>query len=161
MQKGEERFYFKIKEALEEEFRFSKEVYFEITHKKKPSNKIKKHLGDLALYAVNIERLYPDITGYAVVSSPELFKNLETRLIVAEVKSKVKLKDIYQAKCYGEIFNAYYIFIIHIEPLSEEIRRFLKNRPEVLSYCAGYRNIYLSRFDKGSKKIDWYFRKPF
>lgn len=164
----ENSLYEPIKNSLEKEFGKLGKCYFEITAKGKISNEIKNLLDDLALYIINVERFSPDIMGYVVkglLDKPiDEILSSNKDLVVVEVKDKIKIKDIYQAKQYGEIFNAKHTLLIYIEPISEEIRRFLEKRPEILSHLAGYKNLMLAQFDKGKGKIlekSWYRFSPF
>ena len=151
----EKSLYQPVKTALEVRFiREFGECYLEITANKKISDKIKKCFDDIVLHIINVEGFYPDLMG--LIQSKEI--------IVVEVKEELTLKDIYQAKQYGEIFNAKYTLLIYSEPLSEEIRRFLEKRPEILSHSAGSKDVKLARFDKTDNDIEegtWYMSSPF
>lgn len=164
----EKTLYEPIKKALEEEFEKFGECHFEITAKGEISNKIKNSLDDFALYIINVERFSPDIMGYVIkrlTDRPlnEILSN-KKELVVVEVKHEIKIKDIYQAKQYGEIFNAKYTLLIYTKPMSEEKRRFFEKRPVILSHTAGYQNVTIAQFDEGTGKIkddSWYKYSPF
>ncbi|GAG80926.1 unnamed protein product, partial [marine sediment metagenome] len=50
-----------------------------------------------------------------------------TERFIVEVKNrKLRIKDIYQTKCYGDVFNAECAILISSESLSREIREFIK-----------------------------------
>ena len=94
-----------------------------------------------------MEKIYPDLVGYVK-------ENGILNLIISEVKDKkLKLRDIYQSKMYGELFHAKYTFLISSKPLSEEIRRFLKMNPAILSHSAGYQHITIAQFDKDKNQL--------
>jgi len=164
----EDSYYGPIKKILEKEFGKLGKCYFEITAKGKISNEIKSLLDDLALYIINVERFSPDIMGCVIkgfMDKPinEILSN-KKELVVVEVKPKIKIKDIYQAKQYGEIFNAKYTLLIYIEPMPEEIRRFLRKRAVILSHSAGYQRVAIVQFDKETGKIkndSWFGLSPF
>jgi hypothetical protein len=164
----EESFYNPVKMALEKEFKKIGNCYFEVTAKGKISSEIKDIFDDVALYIIKVERFSPDIMGYIIkglVYKP-LNKILSNKkeLIIVEVKQALKIKDIYQAKQYGEIFNAKYALLIYLESIPVEIKRFLDKRPEILSHSAGYQNVILAQFDKQTQEIiknSWYRSSPF
>ena len=135
-----------IKRILQEKFGKLGECYIEITSKK-IGNTIKSKLDDNLLFFLNAEKIYPDLTGYVVESGT-------SNLIVAEVKSeKIKVRDIYQIKMYSELFHSKYTFLISSEPLSEEIRRYLKMTPAILSYSAGYKRLIIAQFDVRNNQL--------
>lgn len=138
--KNETELYEPIKIIMQDKFSNLGECYFEITSKK-ISNAIKSKLDDDALFFMNAERIYPDLTGYVIEGRISHF-------IVAEVKhDKIKLRDIYQTKMYGELFHSKYTYLISSKPLPEEIRRFLRKNPALISYFAGYQKMTIAQFD--------------
>ena len=162
----EKSLYEPVKKALEENFKKLGNCYFEITAKGKISDKLKRYFDDIDLHIINVEKFSPDLIGYVIkgfFSRDNLGLGKAEEIIVVEVKNNLKLKDIYQAKQYGEIFNAKYTLLIYSEPLAEEIRRFLKQRPDILSHSAGYQQVRMAQFDEAEGKIkeDTWSSSPF
>lgn len=156
---SEKELYEGVKQNLQELFQKIGKCYLEITAEGKISNELKRMLDDLSLYIINVERFSPDIMGYVI--EEELSESKD--IIVVEIKpSKIRIKDIFQAKIYGEIFNAKYTLLISSESIAEEIRRFLEKRPEILSHSAGYKSVITAQFDKKENIIkSWYPSPPF
>lgn len=98
----------------------------------------------------------PDLTGFT------LRKNIDVRVatsrhiknfITVEVKrDPVILKDIYQAKRYGDLFHAEYALLVSLEPIREEIKR-LHDRLSILNRFQGLK--VRSRKVKGRKAAGW------
>ena len=67
-------------------------------------------------------------------------------IVIIEVKKDFKLKDVYQTKLYAEALGAKYAFLVFIEKMKEELRRFLFQKPEILAFASGYKSIILLRY---------------
>ena len=143
----EKTLYEPVRKALEETFVKLGKCYFEITAGGKISNKLKEYLDDTALYILKVEKFSPDIMGYGGQDG--------RGVVVVEIKKNLKLKDIFQAKQYGEIFRARYVLVIYTKPLAEEIKRCFKQRYSMLYHP----DIMLAEFDEVKGQINedaWY-----
>jgi len=106
--------------------------YFEVTAEGKFSSKLERKLDDYALFIFKEEKYSPDIIGFLIKKETS---GTSEKIIVAEVKKRIRLTSIYQTKRYAEILNAEYALLISPEPLSERKRRFIiRRKPAITSY---------------------------
>ena len=132
----EEHLYEPIRKALSRKISDS---YFEIT-KKGFSDKLQKEFDDETLYLINIEGIYPDITGFI---KRDGYKDVIT---VEVKKGKIQLKHVFQAKKYGELYKSPYCFLVSIKRMPEKTRRFLLKRTDILRYFGGHYQVIIARF---------------
>jgi hypothetical protein len=126
-QEKEKSLYEPIKRALERVFSCLGECYLEVTAEKKFSDHLKRVFDDVSLYMVRVESFYPDISGYVK-------RENSTDIIIVEVKPREPMvKDIFQAKDYAEVFNAKYAILASPRTISEERRRLIMKRKEIIS----------------------------
>jgi hypothetical protein len=148
-----------VKQALEKLLAASTDIHVEIT-----ANGISKvsqrRLDDAAFLFLKSEKTQPDIMGYLLEEvSPfglELAKRGHRATVIAEIKNdEIRIPDIYQAKRYAEVFDADYAFLISSEDVSEDVKRFVRNRPNVLKYqhTDGPREIIYGHYESKSKQI--------
>ena len=151
MTKTEWRLYNPIKNALKINFSDSDECYFENTSPpRRFSDRLKRQLDDDSLFILNIEKNFPDLTGYVLRKT---MAGEIKEVIVVEVKEKKPtLKDIYQTKRYAEILKASYGLLISLEKLSVEHRRFLIKRREITQFLQS-KHILIGQFNKSMKSI--------
>jgi len=130
---AEKSLYKNAVEVLERKFDPLGKCHFEVTAEGKFSHKLERELDDYALFIFKEEKYSPDITGF--ISKVESYGTTSKKIIVAEVKKRIRLTSIYQTKRYAEILNAEYALLISPEPLSERKRRFIiRRRPAITSY---------------------------
>jgi len=138
------------------------QCHIEITAKGSISNRLKRTLTDVMLHIVDVERFVPDLMGYTYAKEP--IDPYNVKRIIVEVKNeKIQLKDVFQAKNYGELFEADFALLISTDSLPETIRRFLEKKVGLTSYWA-YKTVRIARFDTSTEKIDedsWYRENPF
>ena len=128
----EKSLYETVVQVLDGKFSSLGKCFFEITAEGKFSSKLERKLDDYALFIFKEEKYSPDVTG--VLTKKETYGTSE-KIIVAEVKPRIRLTSIYQAKRYAEILNAEYALLITPKPLSERKRRFIIHRkPAITSY---------------------------
>jgi len=149
--KSEASLYKPIEKALHHAFEPIGKCYLEISARNSFSERLKTVLTDFDLFINLFERYSPDIMGY--VDESEYSKPL----IVVEVKpSKIKIKDIFQTKQYAQVFDAKYALLISPEPLSEEIKRILKEKHEIILHHQ-YNKIFIGKFNEATNEFtDWY-----
>jgi len=122
----EKPLYEPIRTALERVFSCLGECYLEITAEGF-SDRLKRVFDDVALYMIRVESFYPDISGYVRGEH-------STDIIIVEVKPKdPTVKDIFQAKDYAEVFNAKYAILTSPRTISEDRRRLIMKRKEIIS----------------------------
>jgi len=143
MSKGEERLYELIIFALQGIFSQLGECYLENTSRKF-SERLKEHLDDYPLLILRVEKMSPDVTGYVIPKGMGVGESKQ--IIVAEIKLKPTLKDIYQTKRYAEILNASYALLISPSKLSPERRRFLIKRKGELTQFYPNKHIIIGQF---------------
>jgi hypothetical protein len=85
------------------------------------------------------ERQTPDLMGFVVQSESQfglgvLSEKVRNRIVIEVKRTSPRVPDLYQAKRYGEVFNAKYAYLVSPEPLSPEIREFIVNRRTVSRY---------------------------
>ena len=120
---------------------------FEVTSRGTFSEELKKLLDDYALYIFRVEKFFPDLTGWVLKTVTDTFN-----LITVEVKKKMRIKDISQAKLYADILNAKYCLLVVTKPISEEIRRFILERNLLFRY--GYDlPLIIAVFDEKTKQV--------
>jgi hypothetical protein len=128
----EKELYESVVLALQKKFASIGKCYFAVTSGKFPP-KIEKELDDYALLIFKEEKYSPDITGFVTIE--DKFGWTSKKIIVAEVKKKIRLTNIYQAKRYAELLDAEYALLIAPQPISERKRRFLiRRKPSITSY---------------------------
>jgi len=144
-EKKEEPLYEPIKNALQtqfEKFVGSKgRVHLEITARGHFSEELKEALDDKALSILRVEKMSPDIVGF-------LQKDPYSKdLVAVEIKpDKIKIRHVWRARLYAEVLNAKYGIIISPKKIPEEIRRFLKERYNIMYRSLG--SVVIAQFDK-------------
>lgn len=86
----------------------------------------------------------------------------ESGLILVECKKEEpKLDDIYQARRYGELFDATHAFLVSLERIPEELKRLHKAVYSLLS-LPRYETETLASLDESEEKfVEWYPGNPF
>jgi len=143
MSKGEEKLYELIIYALKEDFSKLGECYLENTSRKF-SEKLKEQLDDYPLLILSVEKMSPDVTGYVIPKGT--YSGKSKHIIVAEIKMKPTLKDIYQTKRYAEILNASHALLISISKLSPERRRYLIKRKGEITQFYPNKQVLIGQF---------------
>jgi hypothetical protein len=131
---------------------------------------VKARLDKDSLFYVRVEKLKPDIMGfYQPKPSGRHWAHIAPGLIIVEVKEgPLKLKDIYQAKMYSEVFGSFNTFLISRNPVPVELERFLVEHPYIRTTHAGNKQLFLASFSQqaiGGETVTetkWSFnRSPF
>ena len=112
------------------------------------SRKLKKVFDDVALFMTTVEGFFPDITGFVATE-------YSTDIITVEVKAeRPMIKDVFQAKDYAQVFNAKYVILVSPKAISEERRRLILKRREIITRYARREPIVIARFDKNMEKFE-------
>jgi hypothetical protein len=147
----EEELYKIVKEGLERKFSRVGNCYFEITAKGVFTSQVNKILDDYALFLFK-EKFSPDITGF--LKKKETY-GISQKIIVAEVKRKITIASIYQAKRYAEILNADYCLLVSHREISERKRRFIiRKKPAITSYFPNREVIIAKIISTGELLVD-------
>ena len=124
-------------------------TYIEITANGQFSDAFKNfHIIEQVKMMLN--NLMPDISGY-----------IDNELLVIEIKDEaLTFETIYQAKCYAELVNAKYAFLISNEDFSAKNKAIISRRNDLLRFNHD-REILVGIFDIMTNTIkDWYPRRP-
>jgi hypothetical protein len=162
-QKEERKLYPGVKNGLMAYLRQADEDFtllLEITADRMPE-RMKAFLQSNLLFLVNTKELRPDLFGHMGPDCTQVYGR-DTFLLTAEVKSGVpSVNDIFQAKKYGELYNAPVALLASTEPPEERVLRLLEERPDLLGYAGTY-SVYLCGYDEQDQTISWWFedREP-
>lgn len=122
LREKEQALYEPIRLALLKKFETTfSDVYIENTSEGGFSPKIIEALPEPSLHIIRVETMKPDFIGYYNKTEYSI-----DRLIVEVKARKIRIKDIYQTKLYGDVFNAEYAILVSSEYLTREIREFTK-----------------------------------
>jgi hypothetical protein len=106
------------------------------------------------LFLLNNREARPDLFGHIGPDCRDSY-GVSDFLLTAEVKDHAPtLGDVYQAKLYGELFSVPVALIISTKLPEERLRRLLIERPELLSYSAGYQRLYMCCFSQQDETLD-------
>ena len=145
--KKEESLYQPIMKTLKRVFSCLGECHLEITADKRFTNKLKRHFSKDTLYIIRVEGFFPDLTGFVKTQ-------YTTDIITVEAKAKhITIKDIFQAKNQAEIFDAKYALLVSPKMISEEIRRFVKDRSLILNYLSS-RRLVIAQFNEATEEFE-------
>ncbi len=155
---AEADFYEPIKRKLEEFLKAKgKHFYLELTAQTGVSERLKVAIPEHREIVFAFLRKRPDLLGYIEGQYSKDF-------LTVEIKERIELDDIYQAKLYKEVFAAKYGFLITTNPIPEGIKRLCKGCVDIL-HSAGdstYRFLVIGRFDGESGQfVDWFEENPF
>lgn len=142
---SEEALYEPIREFLLSKFsEIEGDCYLEITANGHFSETFKKAVQQDIVFAFLKRGVSPDLTGF-------ITKGFGIQdFITVEIKSeRITIKDIAQAKLYGDIFSARYAFLISPRPIPEEIKRLHQNIFILSRFTSNY-DIFL-----GELQFEW------
>ena len=135
--------YAPIKEYLAKSFtqKFGN-CYLEITAKGAFSSTLKSIVRDDIIFYF-LRREAPDLVGFIARKQSEWVSSSVPSIvqdyITVEIKrDKITLRDIYQAKMYGDLFQAKYALLISPERIPEEIKRLDQNTFVTRRYTSGW-----------------------
>jgi len=109
----------------------------------------------------------PDLAGFITRKQSEWVASFVPSIvqdyITVEVKKdKITLEDIYQAKMYGDLFQAKYALLISPERIPEEIKRLDQNTYVTRRYMSGW-YVHVGQWISSVNAIEqnWLPRSPF
>lgn len=166
---AETELYEPIKEYLREAFtaKFGN-CHLEITANGVFSDRLQKVVRQDIIFAFLGRKASPDLTGFVHSKGAELVlvygPSIVQEFITVEIKAeKISLQDIYQAKMYGDLFQAKYALLISPEVIPEDLRR-LDNQLFVTRRFMGGWLVHIGKWHayEGDTIIsDWLPRPPF
>lgn len=125
----EKELYEPIKEYLEKAFRLKfGNCYLEVTANGSFSELIKRGVRNDIIFSFLGKKASPDLTGFIHTQGNQWFvvwsnSDIQDFITVEIKRERLTLQDVYQAKMYGDLFQAKYALLISTEPIPEEIRR--------------------------------------
>jgi len=125
---AEKQLYEPIKKYLEKAFREKfGDCYLEVTSDGFFSEIIKRVVRDDIIFSFLGKKASPDLTGFIPSEGKRWVawssSDIQGFITVEIERDKVTLQDVYQAKMYGDLFQAKYALLISPEPIPEEIKR--------------------------------------
>ena len=107
--------------------------YLEITADGHFEEALKKAVQQDIIFAFLKRGTSPDLVGF-------IEQEYSTKdFITVEIKSgQINIRDIAQAKLYGDLFNAKYAFLISPQPIPEEIKRLHQKLSILHRFMSGY-----------------------
>ena len=128
------------------------------------SDTLKRVVPHDIIFAFLGKRASPDLTGFMCSrdrSVPLSISDVKSYITVEIKKEKITLQDIYQAKMYGDLFQAKYALLISPEPIPEEIRRLDQRLFITYRYMTGW-YVYIGQwYGKAYEIRKWLPRSPF
>jgi hypothetical protein len=145
--RNEQTLYEPVARYLKSNFRLYGQCEMYVTKSTIP-RQVKARLDKDALFYVRGEKLNPDIMGFY---EPNPARNqlplIAPGLVTVEVKDcPLRIRDIYQAKLYAEIFGSYSSFLISSSPIPVEMERFLMDHSHILATHVGHGQVFLGSF---------------
>ena len=140
----EKELYEPIKEYLEKAFteKFGN-CYLETTADGSFSNTLKSVVRHDIIFSFLGKKAAPDLTGFIHTEGSKRIPAEEPSIvqdfITVEIKKeRITIQDVYQAKMYGDLFQAKYALLISPERIPEEIRRLDKQLFVTHRYMSGW-----------------------
>ncbi len=154
----ERRLYSRVRAALEAYFcPGSTNCVLEVTAEG-VSDELQGKLPDEVLFLLGSRELRPDILGRVEhpVESKAFYYN--SFFVTAEVKDGTPtVNDLFQAKKYGEIYEAAISLLVSTQKPEERLLRLLKRKSILLQLPMSMFHTYLCRFSAKDGTIDWWF----
>jgi len=127
------------------------------------SDTLKKVVPHDIIFAFLGKKASPDLTGFMYdrnyQNNPFSMHGVKNYITVEIKKEKVTLQDIYQAKMYGDLFQAKYALLISPEPIPEEMRRLDQHLFITYRYMTGWR-VYIGEWSSKLNLVARWFPHP-
>lgn len=143
----EERLYDPIKKSLERDFGKLGECYLEKTGDVRYFSEELKRMFETreVLHILRVEKFCPDLTGF--------LRRKDSRskeIITVEVKLRnLRIKDINQARLYGEVLRAKHCLLVSPYDIPTEIEQFVKNNTAIISSnLSTFNRVTILKFDE-------------
>jgi len=122
------------------------------------SNELLQELPDEILFLLGNRELRPDILGrveYPLQDKPFYYSRF---FVTAEVKDgPPTINDLFQAKKYGEIYEAAISLLVATEKPEERLLRLLKRKSVLLHLPMSMFRVYLCRYSAEVQAFTWWF----
>jgi len=164
----ERELYKPVKEYLEARFKESlTHCYLEITSEGKFSQELKRLIPHDIIFSFLGKQASPDLVGFTWTTDnlwlfllPIARSGVKDFITVEIKREPITLKDVYQAKMYGDLFRAKYALLISPEPIPEEIKR-LHRRVFVLYRVTDWK-VYIGSWNESTNAVEsWFPEAPF
>jgi hypothetical protein len=164
----EKELYEPIKEFLDKAFteKFGN-CDLEVTAEGSFSDMLKSVVRHDIIFSFLGKKASPDLTGFIQTGSskwvPLTISNIKDFITVEIKRGKITLQDIYQAKMYGDLFQAKYALLISPGDIPEEIRRLDKQHFVTYRYMSGW-YLYVGEWSSRAnavKEFRWLPHSPF
>ena len=158
-QEPEEALYEPVRQFLHSKFaaKFGN-CYLEITAKGHFEETLKRAVRHDIIFAFLGKKASPDLAGF--IQGEFGIRDF----ITVEVKpGKITLQDVYQAKLYGDLFNAKYALLVSPASVPEEIKRLHQNLSVLYRFMSGWR-VYLGQWQDEPNEVvenNWFPESPF
>jgi hypothetical protein len=151
---NEEELYQSVVEALKSYFVGKKGVdaTFWITSRGIPEE-VRKLLKSEILFLVDKE-FRPDIMGVLRLPTQQI---TQQQLVTVEVKNRVDLRAWFQAKNYGDLYDAKIALLVSPAPMPEKIRRLIEVHPALRYRFMSGHSICYARVDKIERILSKFF----
>jgi len=154
----EKRLYSAVRDALHSYFSpGSLDCIFEVTAEG-VSDVLQGKLQDEVLFLLGSRELRPDILGHVEHPIESKAFYYHSFFVTAEVKDGTPtVNDLFQAKKYGEIYEAAISLLVSTQKPEERLLRLLKRKSVLLHLPMSMFSAYLCRFLAKDGTIDWWF----
>lgn len=108
------------------------------------------------LYLLDSRDFRPDLFGHIGPDCTQAYGRRDFVLTVEVKLGAPALRDLFQAKMYGELYWAPVSLLVCTEQPEERLRRLLSERLDLFGYCGGNYQLYLCRYSESTGTIDWW-----
>ena len=113
------------------------------------------------MFLLNRKEFRPDIMGYVKTPPRSNIFYFSEFLTVVEVKStKPSVRDLFQVKKYGELYNALISILVSIRKPEPRFLALLEKRPTLLQLPISGAQVYITRFSTEKNYFDWWRPRP-
>jgi hypothetical protein len=108
------------------------------------------------LYLLDSREFRPDLFGHIGPDCTQAYGRRDFVLTVEVKLGAPALRDLFQAKMYGELYWAPVSLLVATEQPEERLRRLLSERLDLFGYSGGNYQLYLCRYSESTGRIDWW-----
>jgi hypothetical protein len=173
----EKELYKPIKEHLEARFKRSfGGCYMEITSEGTFSQAIQCVIAHDIIFSFLSKQASPDLVGFTwekerqqadqwldsvATSMPTKNSDIKDFITVEIKRDAVTIQNVYQAKMYGDLFQAKYALLVSPKPIPEKIKRVHKQLSVLGRFMSGW-HVYLGQWNAELNDISsWFPKSPF
>jgi hypothetical protein len=121
------------------------------------SQLMQRYIPDEVFNFIGNREYRPDLYGHIGPDCRDSY-GMSMFTIVVEVKpTALTLRDLFQAKRYGELYKAEVTLLVSPEYLDAKLHRLLEKRVDLLGYSGTYWSVYPCRYDQTDHALaEWY-----